>query len=78
MMQGPAVQSAHETMKQAHQEFRHAIQAAMLKADPAIQPILDKLPKSEKGGSNLLESKRRELQKLRATKLDACTWPLSV
>lgn len=49
-MQDPAVQSAHEKMKQAHQEFRDAMHAAMLKTDPAIQPILDKLPKSEKGG----------------------------
>jgi flagellum-specific peptidoglycan hydrolase FlgJ len=42
--QDPAVQAAHEKMKQAEKEFRDAMQAAMLKADPSIQPILDKLP----------------------------------
>jgi len=43
-MQDPTVQSAHEKMKAARREFRDSMNAAMLKADPSIQPILDKLP----------------------------------
>jgi hypothetical protein len=50
--QDPSVQAAHEKMRQAHKEFRDAMRAAMVKADPSIQPILDKLPKGEKGGGN--------------------------
>ncbi|HEX4638148.1 MAG TPA: hypothetical protein VH170_01545 [Chthoniobacterales bacterium] len=33
-MQDPVVQAAHEKMRQAHKEFRDAMRAAMLKADP--------------------------------------------
>jgi Heavy-metal resistance len=50
-MQDPAVQAAHEKMRQAHRELYDAMHAAMLKADPSIQPILDKMdqmPKREK------------------------------
>ena len=47
-MQDPAVQAAHEKMRQARKEFHDAMHAAMLKADPSIQPILDKMPKREK------------------------------
>lgn len=43
-MQDPTVQTAHEKMKQARKEFRDSMHAAMLKADPSIQPILDKMP----------------------------------
>ena len=43
-MQDPAVQGAHEKMKEARKEYRNSMHAAMLKADPSIQPILDKLP----------------------------------
>jgi hypothetical protein len=43
-MQDPAVQAAHDKMRQAHKEFRDTMQAAMLKADPSIQPVLDKIP----------------------------------
>ncbi len=43
-MQDPSVQAAHEKMKEAHKEFRDAMRAAMLKADPSIQPILNKSP----------------------------------
>ena len=43
-MQDPAVQAAHDKMRQAHKEFRDAMHAAMLKADPSIQPVLDKIP----------------------------------
>jgi Spy/CpxP family protein refolding chaperone len=48
-MQDPAVQAASEKMKQARKEFRDAMRAAMLKADPSIQPILDKMPVHRRG-----------------------------
>jgi len=48
-MQDPTVQSAHEKVRQAHKELRDAMHAAMLKADPTIQPILDKMPPDKKG-----------------------------
>ncbi len=38
--QDPAYQAAREKLRQAHQEMR----AALLKADPNIQSILNKLP----------------------------------
>jgi hypothetical protein len=44
-MQDPGIKAAHDKMRQAHKEFRDAMHAAMLKADPSIQPILDKMPK---------------------------------
>jgi hypothetical protein len=44
-MQDPAVQAAKEKMRQAHREFQNTMHGAMLKADPSIQPLLDKLPK---------------------------------
>jgi hypothetical protein len=47
-MQDPAVQAAHEKMRQARRDFEDSMHAAMLKADPSIQPILDKIPKREK------------------------------
>src|SRR5260370_30060854 len=47
-MQDPAVQAAHEKMRQARKEFHDAMHAAMLKADPSIQPMLDKMSKHEK------------------------------
>jgi len=34
----------------AHREFRDAMRAAMLKADPSIQPILNKLPPPDRRG----------------------------
>ena len=43
-MQDPAVQAARDKMREAHKEFRDAMRAAMLKADPSIQPILNKIP----------------------------------
>ena len=42
-MQDPTVQAAREKMEQARQAFQSAMDAAMLKADPSIQPILDKM-----------------------------------
>jgi hypothetical protein len=49
-IQDPAVQSAHDKMRQAHKEFRDAMRAAMLKADPSIQPILNKIPAGNRRG----------------------------
>jgi hypothetical protein len=49
-MQDPAVQSAHDKMRAAHKEFRDAMHAAMLKADPSIQPILNKIPTGHHNG----------------------------
>lgn len=48
-MQDPAIRASHDKLQQARREFRNSMRAAMLKADPTIQPILDKLPKGEKG-----------------------------
>jgi len=47
-MQDPAIKAAHDKLRQAHKEFRDAMRAAMLKADPTIQPILDKMPKGNR------------------------------
>jgi hypothetical protein len=49
-MEDPSVQAAHEKMRQARQEFMTSMRAAMLKADPTIQPVLDKIPKGGRGG----------------------------
>jgi hypothetical protein len=43
-MQDPSVQAAYDKMRAAHQEFRDAMHAAMLKADPSIESILNKVP----------------------------------
>ncbi|MGZ4983030.1 MAG: hypothetical protein ACXV9Q_02950 [Chthoniobacterales bacterium] len=40
----PAVQAAKDRARQAVKEFRDLRRAAMLRADPSIQPILDKMP----------------------------------
>jgi Spy/CpxP family protein refolding chaperone len=42
-MQDPAVQGAREKLRQARREFREVLRPALLKADPTIQPILDKM-----------------------------------
>jgi Spy/CpxP family protein refolding chaperone len=42
-LQDPAVQAAREKLKQARREFREVLRPALLKADPSIQPILEKL-----------------------------------
>jgi hypothetical protein len=41
--QDPAVQAAREKLKQARREFREVMRPALLKADPSVQPILEKL-----------------------------------
>ena len=51
-MQDPAVQAAHDKMREAHKEFRDAMRTAMLKADPSIQPILNKIPAGNRRGGN--------------------------
>lgn len=43
-MQDPAVRSARDKMRQARREFDEALRATMLKNDPSIKPILDKIP----------------------------------
>jgi Spy/CpxP family protein refolding chaperone len=47
-MQDPGLKAAQDKLRQARKEFRDSMRAAMLKADPTIQPILDKMPKGEK------------------------------
>ncbi|MEY2479656.1 MAG: hypothetical protein QOI04_583 [Verrucomicrobiota bacterium] len=47
-MQDPALQAAHVKMRQARKEFRDAMHAALLKADPSIQPVIDKMKAGEK------------------------------
>ena len=49
-MQDPTVQAAREKMRLARKEFEDAMHAAMIKADPSIQALLDKIPKHEKPG----------------------------
>lgn len=44
-MQDPAVAAAREKLQQCSKDLHDAMDAAMLKADPSIKPILDKLPK---------------------------------
>jgi Spy/CpxP family protein refolding chaperone len=45
-MQDPAVIAAEVKMRQARREYREAMRAALLKADPAIQPVLIKIPQA--------------------------------
>ena len=42
-MSDPVVQAARDRLRQARREFREVMRPAMLKADPSIQPILDKV-----------------------------------
>ena len=42
-MADPAVRAAREKLRQARREFRELMRPALLKADPSLQPILDKL-----------------------------------
>ncbi len=43
-MADPAVQAAKDRKRQAAKDFRDLRRAAMLRADPTLQPILDKIP----------------------------------
>jgi hypothetical protein len=49
-IQDPNVQAALEKMRQARREFTDSMRAAMLKADPSIQSVLDKMPGPGRGG----------------------------
>ena len=42
-MSDPAVHAARERLRQARREFREILRPALLKADPSIQPILEKM-----------------------------------
>jgi hypothetical protein len=42
-MSDPAVHAARDRLRQARREFREVLRPALLKADPSIQPILEKL-----------------------------------
>jgi len=42
-MQDPALQAARERLRKARREFRELLRPALLKADPSIQPILEKM-----------------------------------
>ena len=50
-MADPVVQAARDRLRQARREFREVMRPAMLKADPSIQPILDRL-RAERQGPN--------------------------
>ena len=39
----PAVWAARDKLRQARREFREILRPALLKADPSIQPILEKM-----------------------------------
>ena len=42
-MTDPAVWAARDRLRQARREFREVLRPALLKADPSIQPILEKM-----------------------------------
>jgi len=42
-MADPAVRAARDRLRQARREFREVLRPALLKADPSLQPILDKM-----------------------------------
>jgi hypothetical protein len=42
-MQDAQVRAAHERLIQARREFRDVMRPAMLRADPSVQPILERL-----------------------------------
>ena len=42
-MADPAVWAARERLRKARREFREVLRPALLKADPSIQPILEKM-----------------------------------
>jgi hypothetical protein len=46
-MQDPGVRAAREKLHLARKDLHDAMHAAMVKADPTIEPILAKLPKHE-------------------------------
>ena len=42
-MADPAVRAARDRLRQARREFRELLRPALLKADPSLQPILEKM-----------------------------------
>jgi hypothetical protein len=42
-MADPAVRTARDKLRQARREFREVLRPALLKADPSLQPILEKM-----------------------------------
>ncbi|MFL6526915.1 MAG: hypothetical protein ACJ8IQ_02325 [Chthoniobacterales bacterium] len=42
-MQDARVRAAHDRLIQARREFRDVMQPAMLRADPSLQPVLEKM-----------------------------------
>jgi hypothetical protein len=42
-MADPAVRAARDKLRQARREFREVLRPALLKADPSLQPILEKM-----------------------------------
>jgi hypothetical protein len=42
-MADPVVKAAHDRLKQARKEFRDIMRPAMVRADPSVQPLLEKL-----------------------------------
>jgi hypothetical protein len=48
-MADPAVWAAREKLRQARREFREVMRPALLRADPSIQPILEKMRASRSG-----------------------------
>ena len=42
-MADPAVWAARDRLRKARREFREILRPALLKADPSIQPILEKM-----------------------------------
>jgi hypothetical protein len=48
-MNDPSVTAARDKAQAASKEFHEAMEAAMLKADPSLKPILDKMPKGREG-----------------------------
>jgi hypothetical protein len=47
-MQDAQVRAAHERLIEARREFREVMRPALLKADPSVQPILEKLRTSRR------------------------------
>jgi hypothetical protein len=44
----PAVRAARQQRTRANKKYHDALRAAMLKADPSLQPILDKIDRHKK------------------------------
>jgi len=54
-MQDPTVQAAEEKMKEARRAYMSSVRAAMLKADPSIQSVLDQMPRGGRAGRGQTE-----------------------